>query len=85
MADLYDDPVIRLIQGRLDRQANEIVALKGAVAALLTASDVSAKRLADYISEATRRPVGFGDPKSAPDTTEFFEEAINAARGKRAP
>ncbi len=51
MADLKHDPVIREIQGWLDRQADGIVVLKGAVAALLTASeDVSATRLADYIS-----------------------------------
>ncbi len=35
MADLNDNPVIREIQGRLDRQANEIVALKGAMAAIM--------------------------------------------------
>ncbi len=86
MPDLYVDPAIREIQGRLDRQANEIVVLKGAVAALLTASeDVSTTRLANYISEAAQRPRGFGDPKSVPETTGFFDEAINATRGKRAP
>ncbi len=35
MPDLYDDPVICEIQERLDRQANEIVALKGAMAAIM--------------------------------------------------
>ena len=85
MADLYDDPAIREIQERIDCHANEIVALKGAIAALLTASDVSATHLAGYISEAARRPRRGGDAKSVPDTIEFFEEAINVTRGKRAP
>ncbi len=39
MLDLYDEPAIREIQERLDRQANEIVVLKVAVAASLTASE----------------------------------------------
>ena len=30
MAELSGDPTIRIIQERLDRQANEIVVLKGA-------------------------------------------------------
>ena len=35
MDDLNDDPVIREIRERLDRQAIEIVALKGAMAAIM--------------------------------------------------
>ena len=55
MPDLYVDPAIREIQGRLDRQANEIIVLKGAVAALLAASeDVSDVAMIDSPPDRAR-------------------------------
>ncbi len=83
MVDL-NDAVIREIQGRLDRQANEIVALKGAIASLLAATTVSETSLKDFTQTASKRPVGFGDPNSAADTVEFFKEVIIGRRANPA-
>ncbi len=76
MADLYDEPAIQEIQHRLDNHAAEIVVLKGAVAALLRLSDIPVADLEVFTIAAARRPVGLGDPKSAADTTEFFNEIL---------
>ena len=80
MADLTDDPVIHEIQSRLDRQANEIVALKGAIASLIAVTTVSERGLKGFTQTASKRPVGFGDPNSAADTLEFFKEVIAGRR-----
>ncbi len=76
MADLYDEPAIQEIQHRLDNHAAEIVVLKGAVAALLRLSDIPVADLDVFTNAAANRPVGQGDPKSAADTTEFFNEIL---------
>lgn len=82
MPDLSEDPTIRQIMGRLDRQANEILALKGAIATLLAMSGVSTQNLNDYVQMASQRPGGFGDPNSVADTIKFFEEVITARSGR---
>ena len=79
MIDL-NNAIIRQIRDRLDRQANEIVALKGAIASLLAATTVSETSLKDFTQTASKRPVGFGDPNSAADTVEFFKEVIIGRR-----
>ncbi len=79
MIDL-NNAIIRQIRDRLDRQANEIVALKGAIASLLAATTVSETSLKDFTQTASKRPVGFGDPNSAADTLEFFKEVIAGRR-----
>ena len=84
MPDLYVDPAIREIQGRLDRQANEIVALKGAIASRLAATTVSETSLKDFTQTASKRPPGFGNPDSAADTIEFFKEVIIGQRANPA-
>ncbi len=76
MAVLYDDPTIQEIIGKLDNHAAEIVVLKGAVAALLRLSDIPVADLDVFTNAAAKRPVGQGDPKSAADTTEFFNEIL---------
>ena len=76
MADLYDDPTIQEIRRKLDNHAAEIVVLKGAVAALLRLSDIRVADLGAFISTAAKRPAGQGDPKSAADTTEFFNNIL---------
>ena len=76
MADLNDDPTIQAITRKLDTHAAEIVVLKGAVAALLRLSDIPVADLDVFTNAAANRPVGQGDPKSAADTTEFFNEIL---------
>ena len=76
MADLYDDPAIQKIIGKLDNHGAEIVVLKGAVAALLRLSDIRVTDLDVFTTAAANRPVGQGDPKSAEDTTDFFNEIL---------
>ncbi len=83
MIDL-NNAIIRQIRDRLDRQANEIVALKGAIASLLAATTVSETSLKDFTQTASKRPVGFGDPNSAADTVEFFKEVIIGRRANPA-
>ena len=79
MADLYDDPTIQEIRGKLDNHAAEIVVLKGAVAALLRLSEIRVGDLDAFTITAAKRPVGQGDPKSAADTTKFFNEILGRA------
>ena len=81
MADLYDDPTIQEIRGKLDNHAAEIVVLKGAVAALLHLSNIRVADLGACISTAAKRPAGQGDPKSAADTTEFFNNILQHRPG----
>ncbi len=76
MADLNDDPTIQAITRKLDNHAAEIVVLKGAVAALLRLSDIPVADLDVFTNAAAKRPVGQGDPKSAADTTKFFNEIL---------
>ena len=76
MADLYDDPTIQEIRGKLDNHAAEIVVLKGAVAALLRLSEIRVADLDAFTITAAKRPAGRGDPKSAADTTQFFNEIL---------
>ena len=83
MIDL-NNAIIRQIQDRLDRQANEIVALKGAIASLLAATTVSETSLNGFTQTASKRPVGFGNPNSAADTVEFFKEVIIGRRANPA-
>ena len=77
MADQNDDPAIQNLSDQVSQCQSEIVILKAAVAALLSAGSVKQQTLDEMVGTAYRRRTGWGDPDGAPDTRAFFKEIIS--------
>ncbi len=68
----HNDPTIREIFGKLDRYAEEIVALKGTIAALLTKTGFTDDDIFDWITRSAKHPVGTASVKDAQARAEFY-------------
>ncbi len=80
----YNDPMIRDISRKLDRYAEEIVALKGTIAALLTKTAFTDDDIFDWITRSAMNPVGIASVKNAKASAEFYlQETFKTRRLNR--
>ena len=76
---------VRTLESRADKQAAEIVALKGLVTALLSESAVPSHTLEVWVREACRNPVGFAHLDAAMEAAVFPIESSGDARVQNMP
>ncbi len=76
----YNDPMIRDISRKLDRYAEEIVALKGTIATLLTKTAFTDDDIFDWITRSAKHPVGTATVKDAQARAEFYLQETSKNR-----
>ena len=76
----HTDPTIREIFGKLDRYAEEIVALKGTIAALLTKTGFTDDDIFDWITRSAKKAVGTASAKDAQARAEFYLQETSKNR-----